>query len=448
MKNYLMSLGILSAAFFIEGCKKDHSFTAPEAPVGAEPMVIYKAPDTTNAVAGHYFVTFKESFKMPFAKVYNGSKTIRGAKEAAAIAYNQQARTDMRAQLTNANGSMIVHINDIDAFVSNVVVGFSAQLSADAVKKLVANPNVQYVEYQNSEMTDADATETKLTTKAYSPQAQIIDPLRTAVGFKNGWQRSQTVTIWIIDGGCDLDHPDLKVYTPWARSFSNDPTAEDRYGHGTKVAGVLAAIDNGFGTRGVAAGAYIVPIKITDTPRSSRTANFVKALDYIWSKCASSDVVNISQSFNASSTSVASMEAAIRSYSGYDIWFAIAAGNNSGFASQRSPARMGSPEYPYAETLGFIHTVSSHGAGYKFSSIFPGGGGSNYGAAIDCAAPGENIYTTAMGGGYTDDVVQGTSFAAPIVAGILFMNNGVYYKKATVTGDVDNYHEKVAFLNY
>jgi len=144
-----------------------------------------------------------------------------------------------------------------------------------------------------------------------------------------------------------------------------------------------------------------------------------------------------------------SMEEAIRSFSGYDVWFPLAASNNTGLASQRSPARMGSPEYPYAENLGFIHTVSSDGTGYKFSASFLGGGGSNYGVAIDCASAGENIYTTTMGGGYTTDYdIHGTSFSAPIVAGILFMNNGVYYKKATITGDVDKYHEKVAFLNF
>jgi len=45
-------------------------------------------------------------------------------KFAQADAYNSQAKADMRAQLTNADGSMIVNMNNIDAFVSNLVVGF------------------------------------------------------------------------------------------------------------------------------------------------------------------------------------------------------------------------------------------------------------------------------------------------------------------------------------
>ena len=449
MKNFSINLiaGALSI-LLIQSCKKNTSETGDALPA-EERIVLYSAPDTANAQPGHYFVTFKESFKMPFAKVYNGSKTVRGAKLAPANAYATQARADMRAAITNPNGSMIVPLSDVDAFVSNVVVGFSAQLTADAVKKLVANPNIEYVEFQNEEMTDADATETNHSAKTFAPLSQTVDPLRQQIGFKNGYAQSLDNTIWIIDGGCDMDHPDLNVYSSWSRSFSNDPSLEDKIGHGTKVAGVLAAIDNNFGTRGVAAGAWIVPIKITNTDGNSATGNFIKALDYIWVKSILNDVVNISQSFTPTKTGVAGLESAIRNFQGWDIWFSIAAGNNRGYAAQRSPARMSAPDYPYAESLGFIYTVSSYGTAYKFSNYFPFSNlGSNYGKAVDIASAGENIYTTTLNGGYTSDPISGTSFAAPIVAGILFLNKGVVYKKLSVTGDRDATPDKVAALTY
>ncbi len=235
----------------------------------------------------------------------------------------------------------------------------------------------------------------------------------------------------------------------WAKSFSNDPTVEDKWGHGTKVAGVLAAIDNSYGTRGVAAGAWIVPIKVKNINNSTVPAIFVKALDHVWLKSINDDVVNLSQSFALNVSGVAALEEAIKSFVGYEVWFAISAGNQAGFASQRSPARMGSPNYPWSETLKFITVVSSHGTGYKFSKLFGvGPDGSNYGIAVDYAAPGEYIYTTDMNNGYAEDI-HGTSFSTPVVAGILFMNKGViYYNKTYVNNDVDGTPEKCAFLNY
>jgi len=455
MKKNLIGILSLSAIVLLsQSCKKELSADVMATAPAEEAIVIYIAPDTANAQPGHYFVTFKESFKKPFAQVFNGDKTVRGARQSAADTYGREAQTAILGQLRNADGSMIVSQQSISAFVSNVVVGFDAVLTTDAVKKLVANPNVKYVEFQTEEFTDEDVTSTTASTFAPPPPppGQTVDALRQQIGFKNGYQQSLTNTIWIIDGGCDMDHPDLRVYTPWARCFSDANTVEDSTGHGTKVAGVLAAIDNGFGTRGVAAGAYIVPIRIKNKDESASASNFVKALDYVWINSITNDVVNLSQGFSAKTTGIAAMEDAIKNYAGYDTWFALSAGNNRGYASLRSPARMSSPNYPYAETLKFITCVSSYGSAYKFSAVFPGGdpkSGSNYGVAVDYASAGVNIYSTYLNGGYTPYPVHGTSYATPIVAGILFLNKGViYYNKKYVTGDVDGNPDKVAALNY
>ena len=69
-------------------------------------------------------------------------------------------------------------------------------------------------------------------------------------------------TAWIIDSGIDLDHPDLNIDVERSASFvKGKPSADDENGHGTHMAGTVAAIDNEFGVVGVAAGAEVVSVR-------------------------------------------------------------------------------------------------------------------------------------------------------------------------------------------
>ena len=153
----------------------------------------------------------------------------------------------------------------------------------------------------------------------------------------------------------------------------------------------------------------------------------------------------MSQSFPYTTKGVAAMELAIRNYTGYYVWFSVAAGNQTYFATNRSPARMASPSYQYADEMYFLYCISSYGSGYKFSLIFPNSSvGSNYGSAIDYASAGEGIYTTAMGD--TCRYISGTSFAAPCAAAMLLLNDGAIKNKGNITGDVDGKADKIAGL--
>jgi len=74
---------------------------------------------------------------------------------------------------------------------------------------------------------------------------------------------------WIIDSGIDLDHEDLNVDA--SRGFNaftsgrDGKSLDDGNGHGTHVAGTVAAVDNNVGVIGVAAGATVVPVKVLDS---------------------------------------------------------------------------------------------------------------------------------------------------------------------------------------
>ncbi len=199
MKQYFFSIVTLSIiALGGQSCKKERVDNPAGPLTGAEPeIVLYKAPDPVNPPPGHYFVTFKESFKQPFARVYTGSKTVRGAKEADAAIYARDAETAILADLRNPDGSPIVPMARIKDFVSNVVVGFDADLTTEEVKKLVANPNVKYVELQVEQNTDDEITgNNSIVTR--DPAIQYVDPMRQAVGSKNGYNQSLYNTIWIL----------------------------------------------------------------------------------------------------------------------------------------------------------------------------------------------------------------------------------------------------------
>lgn len=108
-----------------------------------------------------------------------------------------------------------------------------------------------------------------------SPDPQVTPWGIARVG---GPQDGTGHTAWVLDTGIDVDHPDLNVAA--SRGFSafnkgKDSGVDDGQGHGTHVAGTIAALNNNRDVVGVAAGASVVPIKVLDrrgsgsTPRAS-----------------------------------------------------------------------------------------------------------------------------------------------------------------------------------
>lgn len=105
----------------------------------------------------------------------------------------------------------------------------------------------------------------------------------------------------VVDSGVDLDHPDLVESltrrpdgSVLGRDFvDGDDVPEDRFGHGTMVAGIVAATaDNGVGTRGVAPGAEVMPLRVLDDQGLGDTADIAAAIDFAVDHGA--DVVNLS----------------------------------------------------------------------------------------------------------------------------------------------------------
>ena len=194
----------------------------------------------------------------------------------------------------------------------------------------------------------------------------------------------------------------------------------DDNGHGTHIAGTIAAIDNGFGVIGVAAGATVIPVKVLSSTGCGSFADVLSGINYVAANGKPGDVVNLSIDGGASPT----IDNAIVTASSV-VKFAIAAGNQSDNAINYSPAR--------AEGVN-IYTVSAMASGDTWASF------SNYGTPVDYCAPGVSIYSTYKGGGYAS--MSGTSMAAPHVAGLLLLGNII--TNGHVSNDPDGVADPIA----
>ena len=236
------------------------------------------------------------------------------------------------------------------------------------------------------------------------------DPLLGQQGFltRIGWTapapRGRRPLVAVLDTGVDASDPDLRgvVLTGAARSFVDGTEAgTDPEGHGTSVAGIIAAhAGNGVGGAGVAA-ARILPVAIADADGRTTPAALVKGLRYATARGAR--VINIS--FGGRGYSAAEQTAiddAVRA----GALVVVAAGNDGGAG--------GGPAYPgaYRQVL----TVGALGSGGRALAI------SERGPQVAIAAPGKDIASIpprALPGIRATGLVRrtGTSMAAAIVSG-------------------------------
>ena len=165
--------------------------------------------------------------------------------------------------------------DQVDQVYDKVFQGFSVKLNANQYDKLVNDPMVKSV------TPDHFYTLKKPGTTPDPSPTQVTPWGITRV---NGGVSAIGKTAWIVDSGVDLDHPDLNVDINRSRSFvttERNSTPDDLNGHGTHVAGTVAAIDNNIGVIGVAAGATVVSCRVLDRRGSGSFSWTIAALNYI-----------------------------------------------------------------------------------------------------------------------------------------------------------------------
>ncbi len=296
--------------------------------------------------------------------------------------------------LRSANAPRRREIADIHVSRLKVPAGTTAQ----AITRLQACPGVVYAEL-NYEIHAVDT----LPDDPYLSLQYGLNNIRAP----QGWDLSTGsagVTIAIVDSGIDLTHADLAAKIVPGYDFVNlDDLPQDDYGHGTHVAGIAGAVtNNGIGVAGVSWGARLMPVKVLNSSGNGSFADLAEGLT--WAADQGAQVINMSLGGTASPAPQTMLDAVNYAY-GKGAVMVAAAGNNA-----RNEAF-----YP-ADFDHVIAVAATDSANLR-------AGFSDYGLAIDLAAPGVSIYSTLPGDAYGP--LSGTSMAAPFVAGLAAVLRGL-----------------------
>jgi len=292
-------------------------------------------------------------------------------------------------------GAEILHV------YKHAIKGFAIKVpNEQALEGIKNNPQVSYVEQDQIVQAFAQTVPTGI-------NRMDADLSSTLSGDGIG---SVNVDIAVIDTGIDLTHPDLRVWNQvtyvWFTSNGNDDN-----GHGTHVAGIAAAYDNSAGVVGVAPGARLWAVKVLDYTGSGYLSWIISGIDYVTAHAAEIEVANMSLGFQGSTSSG---DLAINNSVAAGVTYVVAAGNSAMDASNFWPAK--NPNVITVSAIadgdgkcGSLGFSTSYGADDTLATF------SNYGSAVDIAAPGVQIWSTYSNGGY--NTLSGTSMASPHVAG-------------------------------
>jgi len=212
------------------------------------------------------------------------------------------------------------------------------------------------------------------------------------IGAPSVWKdtRGEAVRVGIIDTGVDLNHPDLKDNVKTAGWVLECQNIVDDNGHGSHVAGTIAALDNDIGVVGVAPKVEIYSVKAFTKSGRGNVSDVIEAINWCIEKKV--QVINMSFGFKHSKA----LEKAIKEAYRRNIVLVAAAGNSGGNNSVMYPA--GYPE---------VIAVAASNSDDKVAWFSSGG------PQVDIMAPGAGILSTYKNGGYK--TMSGTSMACPHV---------------------------------
>jgi len=296
------------------------------------------------------------------------------------------------ADLARGNGFAVRYLRQ------HAAPGFSAVIPQGRLAAVMADPRVDIVEKDGVVSLDLPEVAARPGGGGTSGQTTPYGITRVG-GAGDGTGR----TAWIIDSGIDLAHTDLNTSRNCHVHYAGT-SPSDGNGHGTHVAGTVAAKNNSQDVVGVAANAYVCSVRVLGNSGSGTWEGVINGINYVAANGASGDVANMSLGGSGSN---ASLEKAVQDAAAKGIKMVLAAGNDGANAANFTPARTNGNN---------IYTISAINSSDCMASW------SNWGnPPVDYAAPGVSILSTKKGGGTTS--MSGTSMAAPHVAGVLLMGS-------------------------
>lgn len=239
----------------------------------------------------------------------------------------------------------------------------------------------------------------------------------TELGIVPGVAADETpVVVAVVDSGVDMDHPDLiENLLPGYDFVDKDEAPDDENGHGTHVAGIIAAVNNAVGVRGVAYGAKILPVRVLNQNGRGSSANIAAGIRYAADHGAG--IINLS--LGGCGSSLAEQEA-IQYARENGCLVVAAAGNDS--APTVAVGTYGGAAYTPANYPGVL-TVMAADNTWELASFSNYDNNPGEGAEYELMAPGVDILSTTYDGGYGR--MSGTSMACPAAAGAAAMLMGM-----------------------
>ena len=320
---------------------------------------------------------------------------------------------------------------------SNVAAGFAARLTGRQVQALRGDPTVAQVVPDVRVTVDEPSTQDgKVTATIIKVTDARVPAGVKRVGANQNFdaaldQIDQRVDadVAILDTGIDRTHPDLNIAGGYNCTGSNRDNWNDVYGHGTHVAGTVAALDNEFGVVGVAPGARLWAVKIMGNDGSGLMSWILCGIDWVAAQRADGkatiEAANMSIRVTGDGksrdcgvpTGDAMHKAVCRAVAGGTV-FVAAAGNDKKNAKYARPAA-------YDEAI-TVSAMADYDGKPGSLSTRPSGCSSgtpddawasfsNFGAKVDLIAPGVCVLSTYAGGQYA--YASGTSMSAPHVTG-------------------------------
>jgi thermitase len=271
--------------------------------------------------------------------------------------------------------------------VIHVLPTISHRTTAPADEASLVQPIIQSVTLED---TAASARDKGNTLSDYTPNDTYFSK-QWAFNRIKGWRfipDSPEVLVAILDTGIDLQHEDLAGKVVGDANLTDSPTASDLCGHGTHVAGIVAATaNNGVGIAGLAPNCRLLCVKVADDSGVVWPSTIAKGI--MWAVDNGAKIINMSL---VVPTSCPALEEAVNYASGRGVVLIAAAGN--GIKSI--------PVYPaYYQNVIAVAATDSDGELWSKS---------NYGDWVDVYAPGVDIYSTLPSNSY--GYQSGTSMAA------------------------------------
>jgi aqualysin 1 len=269
--------------------------------------------------------------------------------------------------------------------------GFSAEIPDDSLDDVRNNSRVAYVERDEV----VTAFDQKVPWGIRRIGANVSS---TRAGNSSG--KVTGVNIYVIDSGI-ATHPDLNVVK--RHNVLKSQPNKDCYGHGTHVAGTLAARDNRIDVVGVAPSAPLTSVKVLDCHGDGTAGKVIEGIDWVTAKAANAEKPAVANLSLGSSRRIKSLNTAVRTSAASGVFYSVAAGNEGRNACEFSPAMTGA-----GKNNGIVTTAATNEADSEPSW-------SNFGHCVDLWAPGAHILSTWLRG--ATKTISGTSMAAPHAGG-------------------------------